>query len=294
MQSFDWALVQSFLAVAETGSHSAAARATGRSQPTIGRHIEALQDQLGATLFQRGVRGFDLTPTGTALMDHATAMRDAAAQVSLVAEGRNARVEGSVRLTASEIVATYILPPILADLLVAEPALQIELVASNSTQNLLRREADIAIRMTDPTQADLIARRVGGLEIGFYAAQRYLDKHGTPQGIADLKHHTLMGYDQSDLILRGMQAFGVDVSRSDFAFRCDDQVTYAEALIAGVGLGACPCLVAERQGLVRLFAEQTIPSLPVWLAAHQELRTSARVRRVFDFLADRLPATLSG
>lgn len=293
MQAFDWTLVQSFLAVAESGSYSAAGRAIARSQPTIGRHIEALQDQLGATLFQRGAKGYDLTPTGTALLAHAQAMRDAAARVSLVAEGRSEALTGPVRVTASEVMATYVLPPMIAVLLDAEPGLEIELVASNSTQNLMQREADIAVRMTEPTQVDLIVRRAGALALGFYGAPDYLARRGTPQGFEDLPRHILMGYDQSDLILKGMQAAGLSVTRSDFAFRCDDQVTYSEALIAGVGIGPCPRIVAERNGLTRLFEDFPIDPLPVWLAAHQELRTSARVRRVYDFLAEHLPKALA-
>lgn len=292
MQSFDWTLIQSFLAVAQSGSYSAAARKSGRSQPTIGRHIEQLQSQLGATLFQRATKGYDLTPTGRALLDHARTMQRAAAEMSLVTEGRAAEVRGTVRITASEIVATYILPELLAELLAQEPELQIELVATNSTENLLLREADIALRMVQPMQQDLIARRIGEIPIGLYGAPSYLARKGRPQQFEEIANHVLLGYDRSDLMIRGIAALGFPIKREDFAFRVDDQVTYMEALRAGVGLGACQKRQAERYGLIELLPELTIPPLPVWITAHSALRTSAKVRRVFDFLTDHLPDRL--
>ncbi|GGA19442.1 LysR family transcriptional regulator [Neptunicoccus cionae] len=292
MQSFDWTLIQSFLAVAQSGSYSAAARKSGRSQPTIGRHIEQLQSQLGATLFQRATKGYDLTPTGRALLDHARTMQRAAAEMSLVTEGRAAEVRGTVRITASEIVATYILPELLAELLAQEPELQIELVATNSTENLLLREADIALRMVQPMQQDLIARRIGVIPIGLYGAPSYLARKGRPQQFEEIANHVLLGYDRSDLMIRGIAALGFPIKREDFAFRVDDQVTYMEALRAGVGLGACQKRQAERYGLIELLPELTIPPLPVWITAHSALRTSAKVRRVFDFLTDHLPGRL--
>lgn len=292
MQSFDWTLLQSFLAVAETGSYSAAARASGRSQPTIGRHVEQLQSQLGATLFQRASSGYSLTQTGTALMDHARTMQRAAANISLITEGRAEDLRGTVRVTASEIVATYILPALFADLLAQEPELQIELVATNSSENLSLREADIAVRMVQPDQQDLIARKIGDIEIGLFAAQAYLDRTSIPTSPADFAQHTILGYDKSDLIIRGMAAFGMQAKRTDFAFRIDNQVAYLEAIRAGVGIGASQRRQAQRYDLIEVLPSLNLPSLPVWLAAHTELRTSARVRRVFDFLADHLPAQL--
>ncbi|MBV1863703.1 MAG: LysR family transcriptional regulator [Rhodobacteraceae bacterium] len=292
MQNFDWSLLQSFLAVAEEGSYSAAARAMQHSQPTIGRHVQQLQEQLGAVLFQRSQGGYVLTQTGTALMQHAQAMRAAAARISLVAEGQAEEIAGTVRITASEIVATYTLPELLGQLLRQQPELQVELVATNSTENLLLREADIAVRMVMPQQQDLIVRRMGEVAVGLFAAQSYLDHAGAPKSIEGIWHHTVLGYDRSDIIMRGMAELGFKVRREDFAFRIDNQVAYLEALIAGVGIGATQVALAQARGLVPVLPEIPIPPLPVWLTAHQELRTSARVRLVFDFLAARLPVCL--
>jgi DNA-binding transcriptional LysR family regulator len=177
-------------------------------------------------------------------------------------------------------------------LLIEEPELQIELVATNSTENLLLREADIAIRMVQPEQFEVIARRIGEIELGIYAAQPYLDHFGMPQSITDLGNHILLGYDRSDLMIRGMAQLGITMKRQDFAFRVDNQVTYQEALRAGVGLGVSQKRQAQIYALVPVFPHLTIPPLPVWLATHAEMRSSARVRRVYDFLAARLPALL--
>ncbi len=292
MQQFDWTLIQSFLAVAEEGSFSAAARVSQNSQPTIGRHIQQLQDQLGAVLFQRGDKGYVLTNTGLELVDHALSMQVAAAQISLVAEGRAEDVSGTVRITASEVMATFVLPDVLAKLLKAEPSLQIELVGTNSTENLLLREADIAIRMVRPDQQSLISRKLGEISLGMFAAPSYLDRYGTPGDLDALGRHVLLGYDRSDLIIWGMSNLGLTVDRNSFAFRTDNQVVYMQALKSGMGIGASQIKLAEEAGLVRLLPGIPIDPLPVWLAAHQELRTSARVRRVFDFLAQNLAATL--
>ncbi|MCP5088019.1 MAG: LysR family transcriptional regulator [Rhodobacteraceae bacterium] len=288
MQEFDWTLIQSFLAVAEKGSFTAAARTSNSSQPTIGRHIQQLQEQLGSVLFQRGEKGYVLTQTGLDLFEHAKAMRASAARISLVAEGQAEDVAGTVRITASEIIATFVMPVVLAKLIAAEPLLQIELVATNSTENLLLREADIAVRMVRPDQQSLFSRKLGDISLGMFAATSYLRQRGIPETFEALKQHTLLGYDRSDLLINGMLELGFTVDRNSFAFRADNQVVYMEALKAGMGIGASQVSLAEQAGLVRLFPDMPIEPLPVWLTAHNELRTSARVRRVFDFLANEL------
>ncbi len=292
MQNFDWNLLQSFLAVADAGSYSGAARQCGHSQPTIGRHIQQLQTQLGAVLFQRGTTGYTPTQTGMALLEHARAMQAAAAKVSLVAEGRADEIAGTVRITASEMMASYTLPALLGNLLRQQPGLQIELVATNSQENLLLREADIAVRMARPVQQDLIGRHLGEVSLGLFAAQSYLDQAGALEEETDILKHTVLGYDRDDTIIQGMKALGFPVKREDFAFRVDDQAAYLEALCAGVGVGATQVMLGRVKGLVRLLPDLPIPPLPVWLTAHEELRTSARVRCVFDFLAEQLPRCL--
>ena len=291
IKSFDWNLARSFLAVLETGSLSAAARELGSSQPTVGRQIYAIEEQLGVTLFNRTGRELVPTPAAFNIAEKARSMQAAAAQMTMTAAGHSEALSGTVRITASEVVATYILPRIIGALLSQEPGLEVELVATNSTENLLLREADIAIRMHQPMQADLIARKIGDLPIGIFAHQDYLDRNGHPRTIEELGRHVFIGYDKSEQMIRGVRAIIEDVDRHDFRLRTDNQVTYVEAIAAGAGLGAAAQIsVKGRSGVVRLVKDLEIPPMPMWIAAHQELKTSALVRRVFDRLAKELKA----
>ena len=223
-ETLDWSLLRAFLAVAETGSLSAAARALGASQPTMGRQIAALETALGATLFHRAARGFTLTETGDALTLPARAMREAAGAVALIGAGQAAQLEGTVRITASVVVSAFHLPPILARLRAEEPLIALELVPSDSTTNLLYREADIAVRMFRPGQLDLVTRYLGDMPLGIYAAKSYLDRRGTPRQAADLTQHDVLGYDRSTLIEDGFRQMGFAVDRGFFKLRVDDNL----------------------------------------------------------------------
>ena len=287
----DWTLIRSFLAVAEAGSLSAAARATGISQPTLGRHVQAIEATLQVQLFTRTAQGQLLTEAGQALMAPARAMQAAAAELALTAKGHAAGIEGSVRITASRVVSHTILPPILCRLRAEEPGIQIDLVPSDTTENLLFGEADIALRMYRPTQPDLVARQIGALPLGLYAAKRYLDRRGRPAGIDDLLHHDFIGQDRMDQIIRVMGMLGMDVGRSFFPVRCDDPLTYVELVRAGCGLGGILRAVGDADpSLERIDLIPDLPSLPVWLTAAPRLRQSPRLRRVWDALAAAFPA----
>jgi len=293
MQTFDWSLTQAFLATAETGSLSAAARQLGRSQPTVGRQIQALEDQLGVTLFQRAARGLALTEVGEKVLPFAQSLAEQAGRLSLAAESTSDTLQGTVRITASDIMATYIMPEILRDFMHEEPEIQIEMVASNNLQNLLTREADIAVRMAQPDQNDVISQRIGAIQFGLYGADSYFQKFGKPQSFGDLENHIVLGFDQSDMILRRVRELGHEVDRESFRFRTDSQVTYTNALRAGLGIGGCSHLLAKSfGGLTAVLPEMEIQPLPVYLVAHEELRTSARIRRVYDYLAKALREAL--
>ncbi|TCD13843.1 LysR family transcriptional regulator [Oricola cellulosilytica] len=292
---FDWNLIKSFLAVLDAGTLSGAAETTGISQPTLGRHIDEMETRTGLVLFERGRAGMTPTPNALALAEEARVMQAGAAAFAMAAAGRETAVEGVIRITASEIMSNYVLPAILIELQEAEPALEIELVATNSVENLLARDADIAVRMVRPTQNDLIARKVNDFAMGAYARGDYLARYGTPQTVEDLAAHRLIGYDRSDLIERGMMRLGIRFDRSLFRFRTDHQVVYWELVKAGAGIGFGPRFVAAQSpGLVRVFADFDIEPLPVWLTSHRELKHSAKVRRVYDFLAERLSALRLG
>ena len=290
----DWALVRSFIAVMDAGSVSAAARATQGHQPTISRHLSELEAQLGVALFERTGRGVRPTAAGLEVLPAARQMQAAAeALARSVTRGREA-TRGTVRITASQVVATWLLPPLVAEFQRAEPEIAIEIVASNAVQNLLRREADIAIRMVRPDQGSLIARKVGEVAIGAYAHADYLAAMGTPRTPGDLLRHRLVGYDRDETILRGFARMGVALTPAHFVVRTDDQVANGQLVVAGAGIGfAADYWAALWPGLQRVLPELPIPALPCWLTVHRELRGNGVVKRVYDFLAEAIPARVA-
>lgn len=291
MDTLDWTLIRSFIAVAETGSLSAAARQIGQSQPTIGRHITLMNEALGVSLFTRHSRGLALTEAGTELMPAAQTMREAAARLELAAVGQTQRLEGTIRISTSVVVAHFHMPAIIARLREKAPGIEVELLPSDSTENLLFREADIAVRMYRPTELDIIARHLGEIDVGMFAATSYLDRKGRPISPEDIANHTLIGLDRSDLLIRGMRQHGLNVSRNDFAVRCDDQAANWQLLRAGCGIGFGQASVALHDpGIERVLPGLAIPTLPVWLAAPQALKRSPRIRFVFDFLVQQVSA----
>lgn len=290
-QNFDWNLLKSYLAIATEGSLSAAARVSGISQPTLGRHIAVLENDLGVTLFERQSSGMALTDAGASLLLKAREVETATASFSLAATGRSQTVAGTIRITASDVVSFYLLPQIIAELRRAEPELDIELVSSNEVQNLLTRDADIAIRMVEPSQAELIARKVNDMAIGAFASTIYLDRAGRPEAAEDLYRYSIIGYDRADMMIKGMRSLGYKVERSDFGLRTDAQTVYWRLVEAGAGIGFGSVFIArDNPKLERLLPDLLTPPLPMWITAHRELRTSLRVRRAFDFLYEALHA----
>ncbi|WP_373050189.1 LysR family transcriptional regulator [Thalassovita aquimarina] len=290
----DWALVRSFLAVAEQGSLSAAARQLGLSQPTLGRQIKQMETDLGVTLLIRQPRGFDLTEAGQAILPAARRMQDAMREIALAVAGRDAGTSGTVRITASEIMALNYLPDIVADIRDALPGITIDLVASDRSDNLLFREADIAVRMYQPQQLEIVTRKLGEIQLGVCAATSYLQKHGRPETVQDMMDHDLVGYDQSELILRGMRDLGWPATRDWFTTRCDDQNAYWQLIRSGCGVGFGQRNMIDADPLVEaLDIGVTIPPLSVWLAAPQALRHVPRIAAVWDRLSDGLSPFVS-
>lgn len=289
VSDFDWAHVRLFVAVADAGSLSGAARATGISQPTIGRAVQSLEAQLGVSLFVRHARGLDLSEQGRDLLVHARAMAAAASGFSMAAAGRSEDLAGTVRITASQIVATFVLPAILADLRRQEPGIQVEIVATDAVENLLFREADIAVRMVRPTQLDLLTRHVTDMPLGLYASHDYMERNPPPETLDDLRDHSVVGYDRSTLIIDSARELGWTIDREFFDVRCDDQVVCWNMVLAGAGIGFSPRWVAQSDGRVTEILKDTpLPALPIWLTSHAMMKTGRRVRFVFDFLADSL------
>lgn len=291
LDKLDWSLVQAFLSVAETGSLSAAARQLGLTQPTIGRHVQTLEADLGVSLFRRQARGMALTPQGEALMGHARAMREAAEALKLNAAGRAQDLSGTVRITASVVSSHYFLPPIVAELREALPEVQIELVPSDTTENLLFGEADIAVRMYRPTQLDMIALHVGDVQLGMFGARGYLQQRGWPATADEMTAHDFVGYDREDSMIREFGARGFDVGREFFPVRCDLQSVVWELVRSGAGLGFAPLALGRNDPVVEeIEIGIPLPRLEVWLTAHEALRQTPRIDAVWRVLAERLRA----
>jgi DNA-binding transcriptional LysR family regulator len=292
---FDWSRIRSFLAALDQGSLLGAARQLKTSQPTLGRHIAELESQWGVALFERTGRGLVPTATALQLADSARAMEAGALQLSRTLTSTQSNATGTVRITASVPVAVQLLPPILARMRQALPDIQVELVSSNQVSNLLRREADIAVRMVRPEQGTLVAKKIGSVAVGAYAHRSYLARRSPIRQPIDLLQHDLIGSDADPSILRGFQAMGYPVTRESFVLRTDDFIVQWQAVRAGVGVGfvadymthADPDVMAVLPGAIK------VPDLPMWLAVHREIRTNRRIRAVYDFLAEALPQALA-
>jgi DNA-binding transcriptional LysR family regulator len=289
----DWSLYRSFVAVLKTGSLSAGARQLGLSQPTLGRHIAALEAHLGLALFTRSQEGLEPTMEALALRPEAEALAAAAEALFRAASGPLAQNAGTVRVAASEITAAEILPPILATLQADYPAIVIELVVSNRNEDLLRREADIAVRMARPTQGALLALRVGAFEVGLYAHPNYLARRPAPSTLDDLAGHAFVGFDVAANYTRTLAIGGELIPRERFSLRTDSDTAQLGAIRAGCGVGACHRPLAERHHLTRVLPELFAPEVDVWVAMHEDLKTTARYRTVFDSLAEGLRTYVS-
>jgi DNA-binding transcriptional LysR family regulator len=291
---FDWSLMRSFLAVIERGSLLAAARHLGVSQPTLGRHVAELERQLGITLFERTGRGLVATASARAIADQARAMADNAEAIGRTLTGQSKQLSGSVRVTASQTVATHLLPSLLARFRERETGIAVDVIASNAVSNLLRREADIAVRMVRPAQSSLVARRVGEVQIGAYARKDYLRRRGVPSKPGDVLNYDLIGLDRDESIIRAFAALGYRIERDSFMFRSDDHLVLWHALCSGLGIGFAATWLADREpSLERVLPDLPMPRLPVWLTVHREIRSSARIRALYDFLAEGIPAALA-
>ena len=294
-RTFDWSLVRSFLAVLEQGSLLAAARVLHTSQPTLGRHMAELESQLGVTLFERTGRGLRPTALALDLAEAARGMADGADQLARALAGAQTLATGTVRVTASTPVAVYLLPTMLAQMRQTLPGVQVELVASNTVSNLLRREADIAVRMVRPEQDSLVAKKMGNVALGAYAHRTYLARSRPLRLPKDLLDHELIGGDSDTTILNGFKALGVAATPDMFALRTDDLIVQWQALRVGLGIGFVPAYLAgtDPQVLPVLPDLLHIPPLPMWLAVHREIHTSPRIRAVYDFLAKTLTSAIS-
>ncbi len=282
----DWSHYRAFLAVLREGSLSGAARTLGLAQPTLGRQIADLEQSLGAALFIRSQRGLVPTDVARDIAPHAEAMAAAAGATMRAASGGAGEIAGTVRITASDIVGAEVLPSLLAQFHRANPAVKIELVLSNRVEDLLQGEADIAVRMVRPSQDALVARRIGAVGLGLYAHRLYLEAAPAPATIAALaSDHALIGFDHETPFLRELLT-RMPITRDHFALRSDSDLAQLAAIRAGFGVGFIQHGIARRDpDLVPIFPGEIGFILEMWLALHEDLRASRRLRLMMDHLA---------
>lgn len=289
MDKIDWNQLRAFLETAETGSLSAAARKLGLTQPTLSRQVAAIEQRMGVTLFERVGKAMALTPTGLDLLEHARAMGVAAQALSLAATGRSQAVGGVVSVSATDIVAAHLLPPLVRQLREQEPGIAIEVISSNALSDLLRREADIAIRHVKPEQPDLIARLIREATASFYASEDWVKIHGHPRTAEDAVHLPFVGSDRSGQFLAYLRMHGLPLSEANFSSYSDHSVAHWALVRQGMGIGAMMDEIArDTPGMVRVLEDLPPVRFPIWLVSHRELRTSRRIRVVFEALAQGL------
>ncbi|MEM7568873.1 MAG: LysR family transcriptional regulator [Pseudomonadota bacterium] len=291
--SFDWNHARAFLATAQEGSFSAAARKLGQTQPTISRQVTALEDALGVTLFERSSRVFALTQTGAELAQHFTAMGEAAQRISLAAAGQSESFNGTVVIAATNLMATHFLPPMFKTIQQLAPKLKIQVLTSNEVTDLTRREADIAIRHSRPTQDTLFGKRMRDTAAFLYASSAYLKAHGRPESLADVAKMTMVGVEDPRFLHPLLTARGIDMPLDNINFMTASATLSLSLIREGVGIGFMPAQVADICPELELVWPQLEPiPIEIWLVTHRELRTNPQIRLVFDVLSAGLSANV--
>ncbi|UWQ16207.1 LysR family transcriptional regulator [Jannaschia sp. M317] len=288
---FDWNHVRAFLVTVEQGSLSAAARALRQTQPTVGRQVAALEAELGVALFDRIGNALELTQAGTELIEQVRLMGQAAERVSLTASGQAQTIEGMIRISVSELYAGLIMPAIAAGLRQRHPDLKVDILVTNSLSDLRRREADIAIRNAEPQDPDLIGRKLGQDGATLFATPDYLASLGSLNGPEDFADAQFLSLGDNTEISRALSSVGFRLTDRNFMLSTgESHMVHWHFTRAGLGIGFGPIAVGMADPLlVPVLPDPPIYPFPIWLCAAKELRTSARVRAVFDYLTEALP-----
>ncbi|MDJ0994916.1 MAG: LysR family transcriptional regulator [Dinoroseobacter sp.] len=287
--NFDWNQVRAFLATAEKGSFSAAARVLAQTQPTVGRQVAALEAALGVVLFERVGKTLRLTNTGSELLVHVREMAEVANRISLTASGQSQAIEGQVRITASDIMSAYTLPKIIKEIRLAAPLLEIDVVAANDVRDIQRREADIAIRHVRSTQPNLISKLVADASAHFYASSSFLESVGRPRTEEELASQDFVGFGDLQEMMGYLNAAGVPVAAKNFRVRSQNGIVAWEMVREGFGVSVMWDEVADQTpGVERVLPERAPFTFPIWLTTHSELHTARRIRMVFDILSRHL------
>ncbi len=295
MDNLDWNQLKAFLETAETGSLSAAARKLGLTQPTLSRQVAAIEQRMGVTLFERVGKTMALTNTGLDLLEHARAMGAAAEALRLAASGRSQALGGVVSVSATDAVATYLLPPLVRQLRDSAPRIAIDLISSNAPSDLLRREADIAVRHVKPEQPDLIARLIREPVACFYASEDWVRTNGHPRHADEAATQSFVGADRSGKYLAFLCQHGLPLNEANFSCYADHAMASWALVRHGMGIGVMMDEIArETPGIVRVLDDVPPLRFPIWLVTHRELRTSRQIRVVFEALAQGLASQTVG
>jgi DNA-binding transcriptional LysR family regulator len=292
---FDWNRARAFLVTAEEGSLSAAGRALGMTQPTIGRQVAALEVELDVVLFDRVGKQLILTASGLELLDYVRQMSDAATRVSIAVSGQSQQLDGDVCISAIDCIAVLCLQPVIQKLRERYPGINIEIIASDELSNLGQREADIAIRNVQPTHPDLVAKKICNLSARLYGSKEYLNKLGRPINIPSLNNAAFTGYNRTDESINAFSNIGLTLTQDNFPVVSENHLAQWEVIKSGIALGIMIEVVGDREPLVeRVLPDSEVIDFPVWLVAHKQLKSSKRIRAVFDLLSDSLAELLKG
>jgi DNA-binding transcriptional LysR family regulator len=281
----DWDDLRSFLAITRHGTLSAAARAVGVRQTTMGRRLAALEQRAGARLLNKTPRGYELTAAGEAILGNVERIEAETLAVERRITGRDVRLEGTVRVTSVESLAAEILMPIFAGLRSVHPGITIELVADIRNLSLSRREADVAVRVARLAQHDLAVRRIGALGYGLYAAPAYLDAMGAPDFAGLGEGHAVILTEPELMGMPEMAWLTAALPRAVPALRTNSRYNHRAAALAGLGLACLTRYLGDVAGLVRLDPPSPPPVRELWLAVHTDIRHMPRIRAVTDALA---------
>lgn len=291
---FDWVLLRSFLAIYRSGTVAGAARNVKLQQSTLSRHLAELETQLAEPLFERTGRGLHATDAAHLVARYAQDMESLAHQMTLSLAGKSAMLNGTVRVSASHIFASRVLPAIARDLIRRHPGLQIDIVASDDVPSLLHRATDIALRFTQPSDLNVVARTIGQVPIAALAHESYLQAMGTPQQASDLLQHHLLGIDKDTVMIPALRAMGIAVTPAHFRIRTDDKTVCTHLIEAGAGIGFVARLLLDANPKLRqVLPDLPLPTLTCWLTTHTEISNTPLIRVVYDEIADRVSKLLA-
>lgn len=289
---FDWNDLRHFLAVARAGSTLAAAEALKVNQTTVARRIAALEQALGARLFDRAQSGYRLTELGHELLPAAERLETEAATVARLVEQRSRKLAGTIRVTTNETIANLFLTPSLADFAELYPDVTVEVVVDPRHLDLGRGEADVALRAAqDPGTGPIVVRKLRHLPWAVYCSRDYAARHGCPADVSDLPAHKVIGSDGPLSAMTAFQWLEGAAGSAQVIARSNSLPNMLTAIRAGLGLAVLPCAMAEPEpDLVRCIGPMDEIGAPLWMITRHDAKDEPRIRAFTSFIAARIVA----